>query len=88
MSKQSKEMMQEITSLDWEISRISSDPRISKTMDTDSYSAVQFGPTPTKPKVGDVWYNPKDGTMNVYYEDYDGHAWIPIGGSAKKISHE
>lgn len=37
----------------------------------------------TVPIVGDIWHNREDNTTYVYYEDFDSHAWIQIGGSAK-----
>lgn len=39
---------------------------------------------PTSPKVGDGWYNPDDGSFNIY----DGDEWQEVGGGGARPSEE
>ena len=42
-------------------------------------------PPISSPTNGDTWYNPADGTMNIYYTGSSSsiNGWIPYSGSAK-----
>lgn len=68
--------MRKIESLEDEAKSLARHPEIPKIN-----GAISNIKTPN-PAVGDVWFDKEDGTVHVYYEDFDSHGWIQVGGSA------